>query len=140
MQHSPSDVIAKLLVDLSVGTDPDNGSAWPVYVAKEPTNPDNAITIYDTSGIPFGRGMDGEIWEDFSFQVRVRSTTHVIGWRKAWAVREALRGVYQASVSLSSTYLVHAITRIGSVVIAGKEGAQRSLFTVNAFATILEAD
>lgn len=136
--HSPADMIAQLLVDLGLGTSPtaDPLGAWPVYVDQEPATPDNCITVYDTSPQSDGRSMiDGETFQHFGFQVRVRGITHKIGYAKAEAIRVMLNeNSYDKTVHLDlSHYLIHCINgttllRLGKNTPSDK----RSLYTINA--------
>lgn len=141
MTDSPADVVRWILVALGVGTDPELGSAWPVYCSSEPDRPDNSITVYDTDGTDNGRTMvDGKLQRLFGFQVRVRSDSHGTGWTKADAIQTALaESVYQETVTVNGrSYLVHAVSRIGDVLPLGKESptSKRSLFTLNAGVTV----
>lgn len=141
MVHSPAEVIRWLLVALGLGTDPNLALAWPIYATNEPNEPDDCITLYDTTGTQDGRSMvDGELFQHFGFQVRVRSTDHRTGWVKAEAIRQALaKSIYQNLVSRDgSRYLVWCAAKISMVLVIGKDTprSKRSLFTVNAVAPI----
>lgn len=144
MLHSPADILAQLIVDLGKGTDPTAGGAWPVFVAGEPTAPDNAITVYDTTPQDDGRSMiDGEMLGHFGFQVRVRGTTHSVAYVKAEAVRVALEeSVYDRTVHRDgSTYLVHCVAKTNFLSI-GKDvpTSKRSLFTINGLVSLKYAN
>ena len=140
--HSPADVTRHLLISLGLGTDPDDGGAWPVYATSEPDLPDNALTIYDTVGTSDGRSMiDGELYQHYGIQVKIRAATHSGGgYGKADAIRTALaETVYDETVHVGdSTYLVHCYSRIGEVLTLGKETptSKRSLFSINAIVAL----
>ncbi len=141
MYHSPAEVIRWLLVALELGTDPADGAAWPVYATNEPNEPDNCITVYDTTGISDGRSMmDGALWQHHGFQVRVRAKDHHAGWVKADAIRTAMaEQACQRTVSRDGKrYLVWSINKIGLVLVLGIDNptSKRQLFTVNAVAPI----
>jgi hypothetical protein len=141
LAHSPADVIGQLLVALGLGTDPTAGGAWPVYVSDEPDSPDSCLTVFDTSARDRGRLMaTGQRVEMHGFQVRVRSTTHPVGYTKARAVAVALdEDVYQTAVTLGGhVYMVHSVSRSSDVIPLGKElpRSERSIFTINATGTI----
>lgn len=136
LTHSPAHVVGQLLLDLGLGTDPDDGGAWPVHVATEPNSPNNVLTVYDTAGSSQGRSMiDGELFAFFGFQVRVRAKDHVTGWTKASAVRNALaEDVRLASVTVEGTeYLVWSVDGLGQVLALGKDRppSDRFVFTLN---------
>jgi hypothetical protein len=142
LEHSPADILREALVSLGVITDPDvsPGAAWPAFVAGEPSSPDNVITLFDTTPQADGRSMiDGEVDYHYGIQIRVRSTTHPIGYQKAEALRRAMaESLYNRPVNLqSATYLVRCVTGL-SILTLGKEVplAKRFLFTINCFVVL----
>ena len=142
LTHSPADIVRRVLIDLGLGVDPPS-TPWPVFASGEPDTPDNCITVYDTAGLDHGRSMiDGELFGHNGVQVRVRSNSHATGWTKADAIQTGMaKSVYQETVTISGqAYLVHAIAKIGDVLTFGKETptSKRSLFTINALASIKE--
>lgn len=137
LDYSPARVIQQLLVDLLLGN-AYNSSTWPVFSAQEPDLPDNCITVYDTSGERNGRtNPDSEVQTKHSFQVRVRSTTHDVGFAKANGIAISMDNVYNRTVHIADVnYLVMAIVDRGDVLTLGKgldPEDRRSLFTINAF-------
>ncbi len=136
MNNSPAEIARQLLVDLGIGVAPATPpSDWMAYDSSEPSIPDNCLTIYDTAGSSDGRYMhDGELRYHYGLQFRIRSKDHPTGWVKADALRTALSQVYVQHVTIGSTnYVVHAITKIGEILVLGKDApnSKRSLFTVN---------
>ncbi len=145
LTYSPAQVIARLLIDLGLGSDPETAGAWPVSSSGEPAAPDNCITVYNTQGTDGGRAMvTGELLGNYGFQVRVRAKDTETGWTKADAIQTALaESVYQETVHVGArTYLVHAVSRIGDVFEIGKEvpTSKRSVFTINATVTLEEVN
>lgn len=140
LQHSAADVTRRLLIDLGLGTDPDDNDAWPIRVHNEPSTPDACITVYDTTGRTGKRSMpDGENLEYDAVQMRVRAGSHMTGWRKAKQIKNALETqVRQDEVVIGADlYKVWAYVRIGSVLSLGNDGeSKRKLFTVNAEVSI----
>ena len=134
--HSTADVIRKLLIDLSLGTQPSANADWPVYCASEPSFPDNCITVYDTEGMSDGRSMvDGEVWGHNGFQIRIRAVSHTVGWLKADSIWVALSLVQRVTVTpaVDTSYLIPCIAGIGDVLVLGKDmNSSRRLFTINA--------
>lgn len=142
--HSTADVMQSLLIQMGLADDPmDTGTAgigWPAFVADEPSEPDNAITCYDTTPIDDGRiQTDGECIRHPGVQVRVRGRTHAAGFAKADALRRALNeDVYDELVNISgSRYLVHCVNG-AEVLFIGRESPEtrRRLFTINATVTL----
>lgn len=148
LNHSPADVVRKLLITLELGhaSPPTSADQWPIYVSAEPTDPDNVITLYDTEGRSHGRvHNDGERQEHHGFQVRVRARTHPLGYAKAKAIAETLdTGIYQEVVTMpdDTHYLVHAVSRGSDVLPIGFESptSKRVLFTINALVALRQVE
>lgn len=139
--HPPADIIRWLMIDLGLGTNPSLGSSWPIYYSSEPDTPDEVITVYNTTGIIDGRSsIDGEIWEHYGFQVRVRSTKNRLARVKIDSIARSLsETAYNSLVTIDgNSYIVAAINRKGSVIDIGKETptSERSVFTLNAISAI----
>lgn len=78
--------VAQILENEGVGT-----FATDIFVSKEPDSPDNALTLYDTGGVPDGCLVKGErSGEVHTFQVRVRDNDYLTGRAKLEDVREQL--------------------------------------------------
>lgn len=140
LTHSPADIVRRLLISLGQGTTPSANSAWPVFATGAPNSPDNVITVYDTAGESQGRSMiNGELYTLYGTMVWLRAADAVTGFMKADAVRKAMALTYQKNVTIDGkTYQIHCLSRIGTVIPLGNETptSKRSLFTINALATI----
>ena len=144
LTHSPADVTRWCLIALGLGADPEASNVWPIYATSEPDAPDSVLTVYDTVGQSDGRSMNGgELFTQHGIQVRVRAPTHGnSGWTKADAIRHALAvSVYDEEVAIADTasrYLVSCYSRIGEVMVLGKDAptSKRSLFTINALVSL----
>ena len=143
LTHSPADIVAQMLIDLALGTDPETldgrgqpAGAWPIYASDEPDAPDNCISVFDTVGRDHGRIFQGALQGHPGFQVRVRAATHAEGWAKADAIQATLaESVEWRTVHVgTSTYEVNAVVDIGDVLALGKEPgtSRRVFFTLNA--------
>jgi hypothetical protein len=143
LQNTPSDVVRQLLIDLSCATLPSDAEDWPAYEGQEPDSPDSCITVYTTTGIDDGRSqIDGELWQHYGIQIRVRSSNSVDGWKKANAIRELLAKDVKRTIvvvlldntgTATTDYGVAAITGISQTIPLGKEPhSNRFLFTINA--------
>jgi hypothetical protein len=138
LDHSPADVIRRTLIALGLGADPP-ALPWPIFAALEPTNPDQVITVFDTTG------QDGErdsILNDRQgyegIQVRVRSATHPVGFAKANAVYVALNQIRRRPITIgTAVYMVQTVITQGTVLPIGLEpSTKRSLFTINALVSL----
>lgn len=142
-QHSRARILAQLIVDLGIGTVFNSGQNWATHWSKEPDQPDNSITVYDATTQDDGRTMtDGERQEHPGWQVRVRATTHELGYRKAREIALKFDQVvlYNLVTIDSKIYLVHCINRRTDVFSLGEEMgvSKRKLFTFNGVCVITE--
>lgn len=137
LTHSPADIVRWTLIDLTVGTDPSTGAAWPIFCDGEGDTPDNAITVYNTSGIVEGEvHYNGEVQEHYGIQFRVRATKPTVAWPKINELMLACdQQVNNNIITVDGTqYYVECITRKGTVLALGKESptSKRFVYTLNA--------
>jgi hypothetical protein len=141
LNHSPADILRRVIISLTVGTDPDNRQAWPVYAANEPNLPDNCITVYDSVGRYNGRLMNtGRTVDQSGFQVRVRSETSTLGYARACLIRVKMcEEIYDEVITLGTTrYRIQSVNNVGEVIALGKEleTSKRFIFVVNGFMVV----
>jgi hypothetical protein len=141
--HSPADIVRQLLINLGVGGDPDVDPLpdWPVYEDKEPTSPDEVITVYDTTPKSDGRSMvDGETWLHYGLQIRVRGVDKPSAYAKTESVRRSINEqIVMAVVNMNGThYLVPAICNTNMVRVGQQSPAtKRFIYTINGTAAII---
>lgn len=135
LNHSPAYVLRQALVDLGLGTDPADNGDWPVIARKEPDEPDDVITIYNTAGRDLGRtAPDQRRIELYGTQVRVRASTPSGGNSKARAVANTLDALYLQTVLVDGTrYEIAHFARTTDVLDLGVDSpvTNRSVFVVN---------
>lgn len=142
IDHDPSDIFRQLLVDLGLGTLPEDDGAWPIFDQAEPESPDNCITIFDTEGRTHGRIMaTGQLVEHYGIQIRVRSNRRNDGKAKVRAIEYAVdRSIRLNTVSLAedtgtatANYTVWSFNRTTQVLPLGFESptSKRMLWTIN---------
>jgi len=141
LAHPPSEIAQWCLVQLGLGTNPENGGSWPIFSDNEPDRPDNCITVFDTTGIDDGRVMHGEIQEHFGLQVRVRSATKTVGWTKADAIRKIMAETALleevAVPDESARYVVHAFYRVAPLIrLPNRPTERRHVHVFNLLTTI----
>ena len=140
MTHSPADVLRKMLTTLSHGTMPSAAGSWPISVSQEPDAPDDDMTLYDEVGRKDGRSMvSGEVYEHHGVQLQLRAAKFTEGHTKVSGVVEALdQDVESVGVTIdSSTYVVYAVSRPGTINYLGHEPeSRRHIWTVNLLASI----
>lgn len=144
LNHPVSDILRRLLVTLGAGTLPSASGSWPIHL-DEPDTPDNVITVYGTVGRDDGRiQFSGERDQHRGFQVRVRAVSQIVGQAKAESVAKILdEDAYTDTVSITtdsvtSSYLVHSVSRTSEVIPIGKEtpASKRFIYTINAVAAL----
>ena len=148
LTFSQAEIIAQLLIDLGLGTDPTDNSDWPIYATEEPNEPDNVITIYDTVGTQDGRTMvDGEVQEHEGIQIKIRAINHDTGNRKANDLKIAIdQTIERDTVQVASIlgtgtldYFVQAVSRVSGPLALGEEvDSHRNVFTINAIVALRE--
>ena len=123
--RSPAHDTALYLADL-----PDFGSfggstGWPLYVGREPIDPVDVVTVYDTGGGPAVLIPD---LRAPNVQVRVRSAAYNDGWQKANEAYEAL--AVPAGVTVQDGVILSWVAQ-GDINYIGRDDRDRSLFTCN---------
>lgn len=63
-----------------------------LFVGKEPTKPDNTVTIFDTYGMPPQLALTSQGLENPTIQIRVRNTSYTNGWAIIHSIEQALHG------------------------------------------------
>ncbi len=136
--NTPAVVLASYIIDQAIGsmTDPDNGSAWPLYTSFMPDTGANTNcgAMYDTPGFKDGRLMEGAVIQHYGIQLKIRSDTHVAGYNKADAVAVALDAIANATITIGANeYQIYNVSRASPVISLGAEPGTkgRQLFTVN---------
>lgn len=100
-------------------------SGWAISQGREPAEPDNTITIYDTGGTdPF---VDAEMYEP-TVQVRVRANSYVAAYAKIQEVAQAL--IVPTARDINDAHYV-GIWQVGGVVSLGNDANNRTRLVVN---------
>ena len=100
-----------------------------VYISREPTTPDNCITIYDTG---FGEQNPKFALDENTFQVRSRNNEYINGYVNLESIKFLLDGRRDS--------IINGVTYIGfwcssNIVSLGYDTEDRALLTLN-FRTI----
>lgn len=146
LNHTPAQIVRKLLIDLGVVSDVADHTMWPCYTGLMPEKPSESVCIYDTDGKKEGRvQIDGESQIKEGFNVRVRSDDLTRSYLKAKEIINAFDSVLRRTVQLGDqAYFVQAISRTGSIMYLGTETptSKRRLHSANAIVSIrmLESD
>jgi len=97
--------IKDLLVEKSIGEwGTIKESVWGIFIGKEPDNPTNTITLYDTPGV-VGKQFDNKRhFFHSAFQIRVRSIDYLDSYAKAQACIKALDRYGKFQVEPNTSY------------------------------------
>ena len=141
LNHSPAEIIQYYLDDQSLGSLPSSDGLWPVFATSMPDTPDNAICVYDTEGKGEGREhISGATHFQHGIQVRVRSSSHKVGYQKAGDIILAFDALHRAEVPLGSdTYMIHAVNMTSPILPLGLDEApasRRRSFVINALVIV----
>lgn len=96
-----------------------------LFVSREPTSPDDCVTVYDTGGFPPDVVAN---YQRPTVQVRVRNKSYESGWSAINGIRDALHGLHQEVIS-GTRYI--AIWATGEPACIGYDESNRALFTIN---------
>lgn len=123
---NPSEGIKDLLVTAAVGVF-NAASGWSIHISRQPDGPDQALTIYDTSG----NGSNPRYLLDFpGIQVRVRGAQ-----QGSVAAREKCTDVLNALLGLPSQTIAGdlwvAIWQSGGIIFLGYDDKDRPQYTLN---------
>ena len=103
--------------------------ATDLFVAKEPAEPDDCVTIFDTPGFPNQLTYEGdEIYQYPAIQIRVRNTDYRTGWALAKDIMDQLHGRAQETVNGTLYSLIRAM---GEPVLLHWDDNDRCLFITN---------
>lgn len=112
---------AESSLGLTFGTD--------LFIGKEPSAPDETVTIFDTGGFPDQLTLNpDERYEYPSIQIRVRSNDYQVGWSLINDIKLSLHG--RANETWNGT-LYSVIYTTGGVALLDWDDHDRVRFIVN---------
>lgn len=99
-----------------------------LFIGKEPSSPDDCVTIFDTFGSPPQLTLDNQKYENPSIQIRVRSVDYKTGWNLIADIVDVLHG--QAQKTWNTT-LYSVIYATNSPALLDWDDNDRCRFIVN---------
>lgn len=63
-----------------------------LFIAREPDQPDNCVTLYDIAGAQPDITLNNENYNRDAFQVRVRNNSYIAGMQQMYAIIDSLHG------------------------------------------------
>jgi len=141
MNRTPAEVLTAHFASLLLCTRPEDDAdgLWPATVDFLPDDPDNALSLYNTSGNLDGRiQSSGEVIQHPGIQIRVRALDSAEGYLKIKELALAMNAVKRALVAFDDEfYTIHAIKQTSDIFSIGKEpDGNRFWFSVNGTITI----
>lgn len=139
LNHSPARIVAQAIADLSLASF--NATTWGLYVGMLPDTPDEAICVFNTTGVIQGRiQFTGETIEMHGVQVRIRGRYEEKTYAKARAIAVALdTQIRRTLVTIGSdTYRIFSFNRTSSVIPLGADSptTKRRSFAVNGIVSV----
>ena len=146
LQHRPSKVVKKLLLDKLLGSEVNGNDEWPIFVDMMPDGDDiddNVLCVINTTGTIHDRLMySGRYNEDHGIQLMVRATDEEIGYDKSKAICNSMDlDVRRTPVVLDGAhYVVHSVNRTSDVIRLGpEEETSRRRFSLNFLVTLTQS-
>ena len=83
-----------------------------LHISREPSNPADVVTIFDTPGSPSELNMSKGVYYYDSCQIRIRNTSYLVGMVLAMALMTYFNG--RSHVTINNTYysLIQASTPV----------------------------
>jgi hypothetical protein len=136
----PANIVRQILIDETVGIFPTGSSSdsWPIYVSvmpDQPTVPDNAIAIFDTTGIIQDRSTrNGQYAEQYGIQILIRASDYPTAYSKFKVVLDAIDEIkYQNKTFNSTTYKLFNLRRTSAFALGQEDDVRRRQeFSINA--------
>ncbi|MBU1067253.1 minor capsid protein [Patescibacteria group bacterium] len=142
--NTPAEILRASLVAGGVGVlrSKNSTGAWPIFVGHIPSEPDDAVCVYDTAGIREGRMQGtGESVGKPGFQVMVRGADHTTAYARMKLVASHLDSLLRERVAIDGdSYTIQAVKQTGTILALGQEpdGQRRNLFTLNGTITYVQ--
>lgn len=128
------------MLELALGSQISDNDDWPIFDTSMPNAPDDCIVVTDTDSMMDGRTqVDGETQEHFGFQVKIRTKSPVLGYRKLMEVSNSFdSGVLRFPVDVGvNHYQIQSVSRRTGIIKMGKEPVSaRHLWAINCTASI----
>ena len=99
-----------------------------LFIGKEPVNPANCVTIFDTTSIPPQLTLTSQGYEYPSVQIRVRNIDYLTGWNLIESIKNLLHGLNNISCN---GYLITLIYCASGPVLLDWDEKSRARLIVN---------
>jgi len=142
MQNSPAAILANYVEEMEIAEYPALNAVWSIFRGAMPDHPDNVVCFLDTTPVKDGRWMrTGEAERHYGVSVLVRSVNHTGGYAVCVRLGRVLDRLCNTEIIVDTkTYIVHNVSRVGSIGILGQEPGtkRRNLFSMNFLVSLTE--
>ena len=140
IQASPAQVVHAFLKAQGAVQNTNQKADWWAVIGKRVTEPDNAVFVYDTTGIKDGKLMTGDQIVHHGIQVVVRGFPYTKAYTKAQDVIRLLSAAARVAVVVGAeTVTLCSFTLTSPVMHLGQENDQvREMFSLNGTVTLQE--
>ena len=105
---------------LSIGTN--------LFIGREPSIPNDTVTIFDTSSIPPQLNLVDQGYEYPAVQIRVRNVSYEVGWRLINSIKALFHGL--GAITINGTYYSVIYVNSGPALLDWDENS-RARFILN---------
>lgn len=139
-KHFASEVVAELLRQNTIGTNPLDNLEWPIFTATLQSEPDEAIAVAD-----YGKPVDGRLHRTgetilfWGVQTTVRSSRFQKAREKIYEIWKFCEGVTRTEVTVQDqSYVIQAIHQLLTPSYIGSDPNNRIVFTLNSLVCFAE--
>lgn len=142
LKYTPAQIIAALLREKQVGTDPTRKGPWPVFATALPDTPDAAISVRNNATPTKGRiQRTGESIYQPGINVRVRDTRNDAAQAKAYEIAKLFESLKRYRITVyDKVYRIDGIHLSTSPVDTGQDPLRRHVFSTDYITTICEIE
>ena len=134
MTSTPSEIIAQLLENKSLGHNPDestvglsgNALDWPIYINASPSEIDQFLVVFDTAGSIGSEPMrTGIPFTKEGIQVKAQADTHELCYTILRLLGDTLAGISQEGVTVGgNSHTINSISNTSSVLRNGRVSSE----------------
>jgi len=99
-----------------------------LFIANEPAEPNNCVTIKDYGGYGTDLGLTTQGYERPSIQIMVRNTGYIAGYALAESIQVALHGLSHQTINGTVYTVIYCTSGPASL---GKDESGREKFSIN---------